>query len=164
VKTKTEKQKNNQTQKRKTQNPTPRSLPSLQNIPPYFEVTGTRGGDCASKLGRAEYSYIQQKGEVHLSIPRLLLTSSWDYCARWLIFTKPPKESQPKPLLFLELLRLFERSLYYLSGGNHLIFANYKNNRTFLVTRYIYHLHTFVLHIGVFLSARGIGFGAFCTF
>jgi hypothetical protein len=33
----TEKQKNNQIQKRKTQNPTPRSLP------PYSEVTGTRG-------------------------------------------------------------------------------------------------------------------------
>jgi hypothetical protein len=34
---------NNRTQKRKTQNPTPRSLLSLQNIPPYFEVTSTRG-------------------------------------------------------------------------------------------------------------------------
>jgi hypothetical protein len=34
---------NNRTQKRKTQNPTPRSLPSLQNIPLYFEATGTRG-------------------------------------------------------------------------------------------------------------------------
>jgi hypothetical protein len=33
---------NNRTQKR-TQNPTPRSLPSLQNIPLYFEATGTRG-------------------------------------------------------------------------------------------------------------------------
>jgi hypothetical protein len=29
--------------KRKTQNPTPRSLLSFQNIPPYSEVTGTRG-------------------------------------------------------------------------------------------------------------------------
>jgi hypothetical protein len=29
--------------KRKTQNPTPKSFPSLQNIPLYFEATGTRG-------------------------------------------------------------------------------------------------------------------------
>jgi hypothetical protein len=32
-----------ETQKRKTQNPTPRSLLSLQNNPPYLEVTSTRG-------------------------------------------------------------------------------------------------------------------------
>jgi hypothetical protein len=38
--TKTETQPNT---KRKTENPTPRSLQSLQNIPPYSEATGTRG-------------------------------------------------------------------------------------------------------------------------
>jgi hypothetical protein len=37
------KKKNNRTQKRKTQNPTPRSLLSLQNNPLYFEATSTRG-------------------------------------------------------------------------------------------------------------------------
>jgi hypothetical protein len=34
---------NNRTQKRKTQNPIPRSLLSLQKCPPYFEVTSTKG-------------------------------------------------------------------------------------------------------------------------
>jgi hypothetical protein len=34
---------NNRTHKKKTQNPTPRSFPSLQNIPLYFEATGARG-------------------------------------------------------------------------------------------------------------------------
>jgi hypothetical protein len=34
---------NNRTQKRKTQNPTPRRPPSLQNILLYFEATGARG-------------------------------------------------------------------------------------------------------------------------
>jgi hypothetical protein len=34
---------NSRTQKRKNQNLTPRSFPSLQNIPLYFEAIGTRG-------------------------------------------------------------------------------------------------------------------------